>query len=56
MRFSLGQSRDAMSTSDCDYDDSPWTRDELIALAWAAGKAAGWDEMNEYDDLPDQPE
>jgi hypothetical protein len=23
-----------------DYDDSPWTRDELHALAWEAGNAA----------------
>jgi len=26
-----------------DYDDSPWTREELQALAWEAGKAAGWE-------------
>ena len=30
-----------------EYDDSPWTREELHALAWHAGKQAGWDEMNE---------
>jgi hypothetical protein len=34
-----------------EYDDSPWTREELQALAWEAGKAAGWEEMDEYDDL-----
>jgi len=39
---------------DDDYDDSPWTREELEALAWETGKHAGWDEMNEYDDLPDE--
>lgn len=38
-----------------DYDDSPWTREELQALAWKTGKAAGWDEMDEYDDLPEKP-
>ena len=38
-----------------EYDDSPWTRDELLALAWEAGKQAGWVEMDEYDDLPEQP-
>ena len=38
-----------------DYDDSPWTREELSALAWAAGQEAGWDEMNEYDQIPEQP-
>jgi hypothetical protein len=27
-----------------DYDDSPWTRDELQALAWEAGERSGWDE------------
>lgn len=38
-----------------EYDDSPWTRDELHALAWEAGKQAGWDEMDEYDSLPEKP-
>src|SRR5262249_60662780 len=28
-----------------EYDDSPWTREELQALAWEAGKQLGWDEM-----------
>jgi hypothetical protein len=37
-----------------DYDDSPWTRDELQALAWEAGKRAGWEEMDEFDD-PEKP-
>jgi hypothetical protein len=37
------------------YDDSEWTREELHALAWEAGKSAGWEEMNEYDDLPEKP-
>jgi PHD/YefM family antitoxin component YafN of YafNO toxin-antitoxin module len=31
------------------YDDSPWTREELHALAWEAGKQAGWEVMDEYD-------
>jgi hypothetical protein len=36
------------------YDDSPWTDDEMDALAWEAGKHAGWDdprmdECNDYD-------
>ena len=38
-----------------EYDDSPWTREELQALAWEAGKHAGWEEMDEYDDVPDEP-
>ena len=32
-----------------DYDDSPWTAEEMDALAWEAGKLAGWEEMDEYD-------
>jgi hypothetical protein len=38
-----------------EYDDSPWTREELHALAWEAGKQAGWEDMDEYDDLPEKP-
>ena len=30
-----------------EYDDSPWTREELQALAWEAGEHTGWEE---YDD------
>ena len=37
------------------YDDSPWTREELQALAWEAGQHAGWEDMDEYDDLPEKP-
>jgi alpha-D-ribose 1-methylphosphonate 5-phosphate C-P lyase len=36
-----------------EYDDSEWTREELHALAWEAGKRAGWEEMDEYDNLPE---
>jgi hypothetical protein len=32
-----------------EYDDSPWTREELEALAWEAGKNIGWEEDDEYD-------
>ena len=35
-----------------DYDDSPWTREELQALAWERVKHEDWDE---YDDLPEKP-
>ena len=38
-----------------EYDDSPWTKEELQALAWDAGKRAGWEDMDEYDDLPEKP-
>jgi hypothetical protein len=33
-----------------EYDDSPWTKEELQTLAWEAGKRAGWEDMDEYDD------
>ena len=35
-----------------EYDDSPWTREELQALAWERVKHQ---ELDEYDDLPEQP-
>jgi hypothetical protein len=38
-----------------EYDDSPWTKEELQALAWEAGKQAGWEDMDEYDDAPVKP-
>jgi hypothetical protein len=38
-----------------EYDDSPWTREELQTLAWQAGKTAGWEDMDEYDDAPEKP-
>jgi PHD/YefM family antitoxin component YafN of YafNO toxin-antitoxin module len=38
---------------DEEYDDSPWTREELEALAWEAGKEAGWEDMDEYDEIPE---
>jgi alpha-D-ribose 1-methylphosphonate 5-phosphate C-P lyase len=34
-----------------EYDDSPWTREELQALAWERLKHEDWDE---YDDLPEK--
>ena len=37
------------------YDDSPWTKEELQALAWEAGKQMGWEDMGEYDDGPEEP-
>lgn len=36
---------------DEEYDDSPWTSEERHALAWEAGKHAGWEEMDEYDEI-----
>jgi alpha-D-ribose 1-methylphosphonate 5-phosphate C-P lyase len=37
-----------------EYDDSPWTSEERYALAWEAGKHAGWEDMDEYDDAPEK--
>ena len=34
-----------------DYDDSPWTQEELQALAWERIKDEDW---SEYDDFPDK--
>jgi len=35
-----------------EYDDSPWTREELQAMAWEVAERTGWDE---YDDVPKNP-
>jgi hypothetical protein len=35
-----------------EYDDSPWTRQELEALAWDRVKH---EDLDEYDDLPEKP-
>lgn len=35
-----------------EYDDSPWTRDELEALAWERVKH---EDLDEYDALPENP-
>jgi hypothetical protein len=35
-----------------EYDDSPWTREELQALAWERIKHEDWDE---YDEPPEKP-
>jgi hypothetical protein len=37
-----------------EYDDSPWTDDEMELLAWEAGKQAGWEDMDEYDHYPEK--
>lgn len=39
---------------DEDYDDSALTREELLARAWEAGKSIGWEDMDEYDDIPEE--
>ena len=35
-----------------EYDDSPWTREELQALAWERVKH---EDSDEYDNLPEKP-
>jgi hypothetical protein len=37
-----------------DYDDTPWTREELEALAWEAGRRTGWEDMDESDKPPEK--
>ena len=39
---------------DDEYDDSPWTREELQTLAWQTVKRAGAEDMDEYDDAPEK--
>ncbi len=39
---------------DQEYDDSPWTDEEMELLAWEAGKQAGWEDMDEYDHYPEK--
>ena len=38
-----------------EYDDSPWSREEIQALAWDVVKHAQSDDMDEYDDAPVMP-
>ena len=40
--------------ADKEYDDSPWTDDEMELLAWEAGKHAGWEDMDDYDHYPEK--
>jgi hypothetical protein len=35
-----------------EYDDSPWTREEMQALAWEVAEQTEWEE---YDDAPEKP-
>lgn len=42
---------DVNELADEPYDDSEWTRDELLAQAWEAGNSIGWEEMAEYDSI-----
>jgi hypothetical protein len=37
-----------------EYDDSPWTREELQILAWEVGHRAGWDDADADADAGDE--
>jgi hypothetical protein len=55
----LAQIRASLAEYEClkeeEYDDSPWTREELQALAWETGKSLEWEDIDEYDDAPEKP-
>lgn len=53
-RFVLLRVEEYERLTEEEYDDSPWTSEERHALAWEAGKHAGWEDMDEYDDIPDE--
>jgi hypothetical protein len=38
-----------------EIDYSPWTKEEMLTLAWETGKSIGWEDMDEYDDFPEKP-
>ena len=38
-----------------EIDYSPWTREEMEAMAWETANRAGWEEWPEYDDMPEKP-
>ena len=50
--FVLLRIKDYERLKEAEYDDSPWTREELQALAWERIKHEDWDE---YDNLPEKP-
>jgi hypothetical protein len=52
-QFVLLPMKEYKRLKESEYDDSHWTKDELHALAWEAGQQAGWEEMDEYDHLPE---
>ena len=43
--FVLLRVDDYRRLKEVEYDDSPWTKEELQAAAWEAGKQMGWEEM-----------
>lgn len=51
--FVLVRVDDYKRLTEAEYDDSPWTREELQALAWERIKDEDW---TEYDDLSEKPQ
>jgi alpha-D-ribose 1-methylphosphonate 5-phosphate C-P lyase len=52
--FVLVRADEYQRLKDDEYDDSPWTREEVEALAWEAGERAGWEEADECDDVSEK--
>ena len=52
--FRLRQDLYERLNKDDDYDDGPWTDEEMELLAWETGKHAGWEDMDEYDRYPEK--
>jgi hypothetical protein len=53
-RFVLVRTDDYAKLKETDYDDSPWTREEMAAMAWHVGRSHGWEEDTDYDHIPDK--
>ncbi len=43
----MQRAEESESLEAMDYDDSPWTREELEVLAWELVKAEEWDECDD---------
>ena len=53
--FVLVRAEEYDRLQEANYDDSPWTREELQALAWETATRAGWDDLDEADQPAEQP-
>jgi hypothetical protein len=38
-----------------EYDDSPWTREELEGIAWEVAEGTGWEELGEDEKPSEEP-
>jgi hypothetical protein len=41
--------------TEVEYDDGPWTRDEIEGLAWEVGERSDWSGLAEGDDASEKP-